>query len=160
MYIRRISRRLASGNRASYLQLAQKVRDPKTGAPRDQVLYHLGPEDQIDQDQIRRLVKSLNRYLDPVEQVASEAELDGFASRGVEVEKALSYDSTYLLDQMWRRLGVDTTLADLLKERSFQTEIERLLFAMVANRAIAPWSKLGLERWVGRKALIEGLKEV
>lgn len=160
MYIRRISRRLSSGKRASYLQLAQKVRDPKTGAPRDQVLYHLGPEDQIDQDQIRRLVKSLNRFLDPSEQAASEAVLDGLASRDVEVEKALSYGSAYLLDQMWQRLELDTTLAGLLEKRSFQTEIERLLFAMVANRAIAPRSKLGLERWVGRKALIEGLEEV
>ena len=67
MYVRRISRRLPSGKQASYLQLAQKVRDPKTGKPRDKVLYHLGPEDQIDQDQIRRLVRSLNRFLEPGE---------------------------------------------------------------------------------------------
>jgi transposase len=160
MYIRRISRRLAGGRRASYLQLAQKVRDPKTGAPRDQVLYHFGPEDQIDHDQIRRLVKSLSRFLDPGEQAASEAVLDGVATRDVAVEKALSYGSTYLLDQMWRRLELDSTLKDLLGRRSFQIEVERLLFAMVANRAIAPRSKLGLERWVGRKAVIEGLQEV
>lgn len=160
MYIRRISRRLASGKRASYLQLAQKVRDPKTGAPRDQVLYHLGPEDQIDQDQIRRLIKSLNRFLDPSEQTAADAVFNGVASRDVMVERALSYGSSYLLDQLWRRLELDSTLADLLEKRSFQIEVERLLFAMVANRAIAPRSKLGLERWVGRKALIEGLEEV
>ena len=85
MYIRRISRRLASGRKASYLQLAQKVRDPKTGAPRDQVLYHFGPEDQIDQNQIRRLVKSLNRFLDPGEQAATEATLDGLGTRDVAV---------------------------------------------------------------------------
>jgi transposase len=54
----------------------------------------------------------------------------------------------------------DSTLKDLLGRRSFQIEVERLLFAMVANRAIAPRSKLGLERWVGRKAVIEGLQEV
>jgi hypothetical protein len=55
---------------------------------------------------------------------------------------------------------LDSTLKDLLGRRSFQIEVERLLFAMVANRAIAPRSKLGLERWVGRKAVIEGLQEV
>jgi hypothetical protein len=91
----------------------------------------------------------LSRFLDPGEQAASEAALDGVATRDVAVEKALSYGSTYLLDQMWRRLELD---------RSFQIEVERLLFAMVANRAIAPRSKLGLERWVGRKAVIEGLQ--
>ena len=61
---------------------------------------------------------------------------------------------------MWKRLELDHTLQNLLEQRSFQVEIERLLFALVANRALAPWSKLGLERWVGRNALIEGLEEV
>lgn len=160
MYIRRISRRLASGRRASYLQLAQKVRDPETGAPRDQVLYHFGPEDQIDQDQIRRLVKSLNRFLDPEDRAASEAQLDGLVAKDVAVERSLSFGGSYLLDQMWKRLELDETLHGLLRERSFQVEIERLLFALTANRALAPRSKLGLERWVGRKTLIEGLDEV
>ena len=42
MYIRQISRTLADGSRVRYLQLAQKVRDPETGIPRDEVLYHFG----------------------------------------------------------------------------------------------------------------------
>jgi len=160
MYIRRISRRLPSGKHASYLQLAQKVRDPQTGRPRDKVLYHLGPEDRIDQDQIRRLVRSLNRFLEPGDQAATEAQLEGLAAKDLSVERSLSYGGSYLLDQVWRRLELDQTLQKLLEERSFQVEIERLVFALVANRALAPRSKLGLERWVGRKALIEGLDEV
>ena len=57
-------------------------------------------------------------------------------------------------------MELDHTLQNLLEQRSFQVEIERLVFALVANRALAPRSKLGLERWVGRKVLIEGLEEV
>ena len=160
MYIRRISRRLPSGKQASYLQLAQKVRDPQTGRPRDKVLYHLGPEDRIDQEQIRRLVRSLNRFLEPGEQAATEAGLEGVAAKDLCVERSLSYGGSFLLDQVWKRLELDETLHELLEQRSFQVEIERLVFALVANRALAPRSKLGLERWVGRKALIEGLEEV
>lgn len=37
---------------------------------------------------------------------------------------------------------------------------ERLVFAMVANRALAPSSKLGMEHWVASEALIDGLPEV
>ena len=160
MYIRRISRRLPSGKQASYLQLAQKVRDPQTGAPRDKVLYHFGPEDRIDQEQIRRLVRSLNRFLEPGEQAATEVGLEGVAAKDLCVERSLSYGGSFLLDQVWKRLELDETLHELLEQRSFQVEIERLVFALVANRALAPRSKLGLERWVGCKALIEGLEEV
>jgi len=160
MYIRRISRRLPSGKQASYLQLAQKVRDPQTGAPRDKVLYHFGPEDRIDQEQIRRLVRSLNRFLEPGEQAATEAGLERVAAKDLCVERSLSYGGSFLLDQVWKRLELDETLHELLERRSFQVEIERLVFALVANRALAPRSKLGLERWVGCKALIEGLEEV
>jgi transposase len=160
MYIRRISRRLASGKMASYLQLAQKVRDPKSGAPRDEVLYHFGPEDQVDRDQIRRLIVSLSRFLDPAERVGAEAVADGLAAADFRVERALGFGGSYVLDAVWRRLELDSTLHALLAHRSFEVEVERLLFAMVSSRALARRSKLGLERWVGRKVLIEGLDQV
>jgi transposase len=160
MYIRRISRRLASGKMASYLQLAQKVRDPKTGAPRDEVLYHFGPEDQIDRDQIRRLITSLSRFLDPVERTAVNAVTEGLGASDIVVEKALSYGGCYVLGEIWKRLELDSTLLGLLERRSFEVEVERLLFALVASRALDPRSKLALERWVGRKALIDGLDKV
>ena len=52
MYIRQISRKRADGSRVRYLQLAQKIRDPETGIPRDEVLYHFGREETIDKEQI------------------------------------------------------------------------------------------------------------
>ena len=55
MYIRQISRKRSDGTRVRYLQLAQKIRDPQTGIPRDEVLYHFGREDAIDKQQIKRL---------------------------------------------------------------------------------------------------------
>lgn len=48
----------------------------------------------------------------------------------------------------------------LLKERAFHTPLERLLFAMVVNRALAPSSKLHMEHWVVEKAYIDGLSEM
>ena len=70
MYIRQISRKRSDGSRARYLQLAQKIRDPETGIPPDEVLYHLGREDTIDKDQIKRLVNSLNGFLDLSDRIA------------------------------------------------------------------------------------------
>lgn len=159
MYIRQISRKRSDGSRVRYLQLAQKIRDPETGIPRDEVLYHFGREDTIDKEQIKRLVSSLSRFLDASDKTAIQASLDGFGS-DLRVEHSARMGGTYALDSIWSRLEINSTLIDLLKERSFDIDIERLVFAMVANRALAPRSKLGMERWVGRKSHIEGLEHV
>jgi hypothetical protein len=58
------------------------------------------------------------------------------------------------------RLGLDVAFKRLLSERQFSTPVERLLFAMVANRALSPDSKLGVEHWVADEAFIDGLSEV
>jgi hypothetical protein len=58
------------------------------------------------------------------------------------------------LDQMWQRLEIDRILTGLLKERKYENPIERLLFAMVANRALAPSIKLHMEHWVENETCI------
>ncbi len=159
MYIRQISRKRSDGSKVRYLQLARKIRDPETGIPRDEVLYHFGREDAIDKEQIKRLVSSLSRFLDPSDKTVIQASLNGLGSE-LRVEHSASMGGTYVLDSIWHRLEIDRTLIELLRERSFGNDVERLLFAMVANRALAPRSKLGMERWVGRKSHIEGLESV
>jgi len=44
-------------------------------------------------------------------------------------------------------------LKKLLTGRDYQIPVERLIFAMVANRALAPSSKLGMEHWVKNEVL-------
>jgi hypothetical protein len=46
-------------------------------------------------------------------------------------------------------------LIPLLTGRNYQMSVERLIFAMVANRALAPSSKLGMEHWVSEEVLID-----
>jgi hypothetical protein len=160
MYIRQIpGRARADGSRLAYLQLARKVRDPETGKVRDEVLHHFGRADRLDRAQIRRLIDSLARFLAPRERAAARAGLGG-AGGGLVVERSLSLGGPHVLDAVWRRLGLDRALAELLAERAYGGDVERLLFAMVANRALAPRSKLALERWVGRKVTIDGLPAV
>ena len=159
MYIRQISRTNKDGSRVRYLQLAHKVRDPETGAPRDQILAHLGREDQLDRAQIERLIQSLARFLDPAARAGVEARL-GSAGAELDVERALPFGGSYVLERLWQRLGIAQTLSALLKKRAFQGDVERLLFALVANRALDPRSKLALERWVGARVAIEGLPSV
>jgi transposase len=159
MYVRQISRRNKDGSRTRYLQLAHKVRDPDTGMPRDKVLHHFGREDQIDQAQLKRLIKSISRFLDPADRAQVQAGLDGLGG-DLSVECSLRYGGSYVLDQVWKRLELDKALGAMLDKRDYSSDIERLLFAMVANRALDPRSKLGVERWVGRHVAIDGLEAV
>jgi hypothetical protein len=61
------------------------------------------------------------------------------------------------LEALWKRLGLADILADQLRGRKLDFPVERALFAMVANRACAPCSKLYCyEQWLREDVRIEG----
>jgi len=66
----------------------------------------------------------------------------------------------WFLDRLWHRLGLREVLEHLLEARRFQVSAERLIFALVANRALAPSSKRAVEDWVAHEVAIEDLEEV
>ena len=66
----------------------------------------------------------------------------------------------WALDGLWR-VGIDTTIVKLAGGRRLDaTLIERVLFALVANRALEPSSKLAATRWVAERVFVAGLGEV
>ena len=54
-------------------------------------------------------------------------------------------------------MGIDGTIERLLVERRLDPRAERLLFAMVANRALAPFSKLACCEWLASDVAVPGL---
>jgi len=62
-----------------------------------------------------------------------------------------------VLDRLWARLGIAAVMRRLLKDRRLGPSAERVLFALVASRALAPSSKLAAARWASEDVLIEGL---
>jgi len=108
-----------------YVQLAHNYRNPKTGRSTPEILYNFGRKDQLDLEALRRLVRSICRFLDPEEvkrvqeQLGEEWPFEFLGARQLGV--------SWLLDQLWRRLGIDTTLECLLKSRDYALPIERLL---------------------------------
>ena len=137
-----------------YLQLAHNEWDPAAGQATARVLYNFGREDRLDRDAIARLVASLSRVLEPGEALAATAppELRFADSRPL--------GGAYVLDGLWRRLGIDQTLRGLLGDRRLDARVERVVFALVANRALEPCSKLAATRWVADRAAVPGLAEV
>ncbi len=137
-----------------YLQLAHNEWDPATQRSRTRVLYNFGREDELDKDAVRRLAAALSRLLDPAEALAAAepGELSVTGSRPA--------GGTHVLDQMWRRLGLDEVIRRTLAGRRLSPDTERVLFALAANRALAASSKLAAAAWVCGDVHIDGLDEV
>jgi hypothetical protein len=65
MYVRTIKRRNKDGSVVEYVQLAHNVWNTQKGFAQAEVVYSFGRRDQLDVDAIKRLVKSLCRFLSP-----------------------------------------------------------------------------------------------
>jgi hypothetical protein len=152
MYLRTTQRRRKDGSLVRYLQLAHNRR---VGAvTRAEVLLNLGREDELDVEGLRRLARSIRRYTDPGEEWRESIE----PAEGLEVVASRPLGGAWLLDALWRRLGVAEALGGLLGARRFATDVERVLFALVANRALAPCSKLAAAEWASNDVAIPGLE--
>lgn len=151
MYLRTTQRRNRDGSTVRYVALAHNRR--VEGTTRAEVLVNLGREDRLDTDGLRRLVASINRYLGDGDGAV------GAAVDGLSVIESRSAGAAWLLDGLWSQLGVDTALAKVLGQRRFTTDVERVLFAMVANRAIDPVSKLACADWASHDVAIGGLED-
>ena len=156
MYLRTTQRKNRDGSVIRYVQLAHNRRvDEVTQA---HVLLNLGREDQLDRDGLRRLVASINRYLGEPDADLPPADAAQLAGEGLTVTGARPAGTVHLLDGLWQALGVDTALRKVLGPRRFTTDVERVLFALVANRAIDPMSKLSAAEWASNDVAIGGLE--
>ncbi len=62
-----------------------------------------------------------------------------------------------MLEALWQRLGIAEVIEEHVGQRHFSFAVERALFAMVANRACAPSSKLYCyEQWLAEDVHIPG----
>jgi hypothetical protein len=142
MYLRTTQRRNSDGSTVRYVQLAHNHR--VGSVTQAEVLVNFGREDLLDVAGLRRLVTSINRYLGE-----GPADLAETAAGGpLTVVESRSCGTVWLLDGLWKSLGIDAALGEVLDRRRFRTQVERVLFALVANRAVAPASKLAAADWV------------
>jgi len=149
MYVRTIKRKNKDGSSVEYVQLAHNVWNKEKGFAQAQVIYSFGRREQLDIDAIKRLINSLCRFLDPEDEINAKT-TDG----DLKFIKARPCGGAYLLRELWNRLHIDKRLETVLKDRSFTAPIREALFAMVANRALAPSSKLGIEQWAAEDVFL------
>ena len=150
MYLRSTPRRNKDGSEVRYLQLAHNVWDPAAKRSKVQVVYNFGREEPGTREALQRLVASVSRHLEP-------GKAKAIAAEGLEFAESRPLGGTWVLDALWERLGIGPAMRDLLKGRRLDPAAERVLFALTANRALAPSSKLAAARWASEDVLISGL---
>jgi hypothetical protein len=150
VYLRSTLRRNKDGSEVRYLQLAHNVWDPVAKRSRVQVVYNFGREEPGTREALERLVASVSRHLDPGRARPAE---------GLEFTESRPLGGTWALDALWERLGIGPAARGLLKGRRLDPQAERVLFALTANRALAPSSKLAAARWASEDVCVTGLPE-
>lgn len=154
MYLRESRRTNKDGSVVRYLQLAHNERHPVSGNPIAKVIHNFGRADLVDRDALARLVSSISRFLTPEQAVAaSRAALGG----QVEVLESRRLGAAWTLDRMWERLGIGAAIRRVAAARRLDGEtVERVVFALVAQRACEPGSKLAATTWVAQRVAIQG----
>jgi len=156
MYLRETRRRNRDGSTVSYLQLAHNERHPDTGAPTAKVIHNFGRAETVDRAGLSRLVTSISRFLDPAEAVA--ATVAGDAGGQIEVLDSRRLGGAWVLDRLWERLGIGAAVRRVAAGRKIDGALaERVIFALVAQRALEPGSKLACTTWVAQRVFIEHL---
>ena len=129
--------RVKRGNKTyEYLTLVEAVREGDKVAHR--VLFRLGEAEALRRTgELERIVSALQSHCD-VELVAA---------RELVAEDAPAAGAMAAVWAQWHRLGLDVWFAKLGAERGAEV-LEHAVFAMVANRLVAPASKRRLPEWV------------
>ena len=121
------------------------------------VVYSFGREDQLDTGAIRRLVAALSRLLSPADALAATAGGARRSPRPAPTAARTSWTSYGTGSASRRSWPASRPRAGPAADAA---AAERVLFALVANRALAPSSKLAAAEWMSRDVQIDGLGTV
>jgi len=154
MYLRQTRQTRADGSTLTHLQIAENVWDPDKKRSRPRILFNCGRADEPEvAERLRRLARSILRRCSP-EAIVAE-------SPSWRLVNAWPYGDLYVLEQLWQRIGFDTVIEEVRAKSKVGFAVERALFAMVANRACAPSSKLNcFEQWLAGDVRIEGTEKL
>lgn len=134
MYLRTSTRKNKDGSVVSYLQLAENVWDPQRKRSKAKIICTLGRADGKGVDRLKQLAASIRRH--------SSFEMIAATEPGWRFVNSWEHGAFYVLGVLWQRLGIGPLLEKAVWGEDRGIPFERAIFAMVANRSLAPASKL------------------
>jgi len=143
------------------VQLAHNVWDAARGRSQVQVIHTFGRSDRLDAEAMRRLAGSIITYLDgrpdALDQVGTVGAED---AGGLRLLASRPMGAAWLLDHLWSELGFGAAIGTAISGRRLDRRVERVLFALVANRAINPGSKRAVLAWAAHDVLLPGIADL
>jgi hypothetical protein len=154
MYLRETTQKRSDGATIKHYQIAESVWNRQKQRSEPRIVHSFGRvDDPVAVEELRKLARSILRRISPEDLLA---ELPGW-----KLIDAWTYGDVWVLEQLWRRLGIADAITKRCRGRKTSYGIERALFAMVANRAVAPSSKLYCyEQWLAEDTRIEGTEDL
>jgi hypothetical protein len=154
MYLRETHQKRADGSIVTHLQLAESTWNRHKKRSEVRIVYNCGrADDPQSAERLRKLARSILKKCAPHEIVEQNPQwrlLDTWP-----------YGALYVLEAIWKHLGIPEVIAEQLAHRKVDFALERALFAMVANRACAPSSKLYcFEQWLREDVRIDGTESL
>ena len=151
MFLRESKQKRAGGAIVSHLQFAESVWNKATQRADTRIVYNFGRADDPQvRERLRALARSILRRVAPEEILAARPDW--------KLLDTWPYGDLYGIEQLWQHLGMPERLAALTRDDTRRTlPVERACFAMVANRCLAPASKLYLyEQWLREDVRVAG----
>jgi hypothetical protein len=154
MFLRETKQKRVDGQVVTHLQLAESVWNPEKKRSETKIIYNCGRADEPAMgERLRRLARSILRRVSPEEILAEDPSW--------QLLDAWPYGDLYALEQLWNRVGIAEVIAEQVGRRNFGFAVERALFALVANRACAPSSKLYCyEQWLQEDVRLSGTQDL
>jgi hypothetical protein len=149
MYLRETHQKRADGSVVTHLQLAESTWNPQKKRSEVRIVYNCGrADDPQSAERLRKLARSILKRCAPEEIVHQDPQW--------RLLETWPFGALYGLEAIWKRLGIPDVIAEQLASRKVDFAVERALFAMVANRACAPSSKLYCyEQWLREDVRID-----
>jgi hypothetical protein len=132
VFMRAAIRHKKDGSTVRYLQLVHNVWDAQRGYAKAHVICTMGREDQVDAEALRRLVRSISRFLSP------EQALSATATSELRFIRSRPFGGAYVIDALWHRLGIPEAISRAASGRRISPAVERLIFALVAQSRARP----------------------
>jgi len=149
MYLRTTERRRKDGSTVRYLAFAENVWNAEAGRSEARVLYNFGRADAQSEAQLRRLVRSINRFLG---EETSETD-DDAGVPDIAIEDSRELGVVHVTRALWHELGIGAAVEEVLASKGLGHQHHTALFAMAANRLDEPRSKRGCTtRWLSDSA--------
>jgi transposase len=145
MYLRQTRRSNKDGSDAMYFQIAENAWSKANKRSEVKVIHNFGRVDAESELRLRKLAESILKRLNGGA-TGEEADMNGDECK---IQSAHNFGGIYALQQLWEKLGLKDSILDRLKKTKHSAPLERALSLMVANRCLAPSSKLYcFEQWM------------